>query len=338
MISLIIRIVKQMINDKRSLALILIVPVLLLSLLYLLLGDSSYVPKIAVNESFPSTILSELKNQDTEIIILESSENTEQLVKNNKVDAFLEINNVGIDIKMLEVNSVKVVKITDVIKKAMTNVNPTGSLTINYIYGQTNGSTFDNLGYMLLGVLSFFFVFLISGISFVRERTTGTMERLMLTPIKRSGVVAGYTLGFGIFAALQSVIIVLYTKYILKMEFVGSVPLVILIMILLAFTAVSMGALVSIFANSEFQVVQFIPVFIVPQIFFSGLIPVDTLPYGLSNLAYIMPVYYGCTALQNVLIKGFGIEKIWRYLLMLLIFIVILFIFNTLALKKYRKL
>lgn len=160
----------------------------------------------------------------------------------------------------------------------------------------------------------------------------------MLTPIKRSAVVTGYTLGFGIFAALQSVIIVLFTKYVLKMEFVGSVALVILIMILLAFTAVSLGALVSIFANSEFQVVQFIPVIIVPQIFFSGLIPVDTLPYGLSKLAYIMPVYYGCTALKNVLIRGFGIEKIWGYILMLSLFIVILFIFNTLALKKYRKL
>lgn len=159
MISLIIRIVKQMLNDKRSLALILIVPVLLLSLLYLLLGNSSYVSKIAVQDNFPNAILSELKNQNTKIVIWESGADTDQFLKDKKADAFLEINSTGFNIKMLEANSVKVVKITDVIKQAMSNVNPTGSLNINYIYGQTNGTTFDNLGYMLLGVFVFFLCF-----------------------------------------------------------------------------------------------------------------------------------------------------------------------------------
>ncbi|MDF2566932.1 MAG: transport system permease protein, partial [Oscillospiraceae bacterium] len=196
---------------------------------------------------------------------------------------------------------------------------------------------FNSLGYVLLGILSFFFVFIISGISFVRERSSGTLERLMLTPISRLSVVAGYTVGFGIFAAIQSILIILYTKYALGITFEGPLLLAILIMILLAFTAVSMGALVSIFANSEFQVMQFIPVIIIPQMFFSGLIPIDTLPFGLGKLAYIMPVYYGCTALENVMIKGFGIEQIWQYLLILLAFILVLFIINTLALKKYRK-
>jgi len=88
--------------------------------------------------------------------------------------------------------------------------------------------------------------------------------------------------------------------------------LCILIMILLAFTAVSTGTLISIFANNEFQVVQFIPIIIIPQIFFSGLIPIDTLPFHLEILSYIMPVYYGCTALHNVMVLNkYGI--IWLH-------------------------
>ena len=197
---------------------------------------------------------------------------------------------------------------------------------------------FDNMGYILLGVMSFFFVFLLSGVSFIRERTTGTLERLMLTPIKRYEVIVGYTLGFGIFAVLQSIVIVLYCQYVLHIQITGSVFLCILIMSLLALTAVSTGTLISIFANNEFQVVQFIPVIIIPQIFFSGLIPVDTLPFHLGILSYIMPVYYGCMALHDVMVKGFEITQIWDSLVALLVFIIVLSVINTFALKKYRKL
>jgi len=134
----------------------------------------------------------------------------------------------------------------------------------------------------------------------------------MLTPIKRYEVVSGLLLGFEIFAVIQSTVVVLYCQYVLHMQFTGFLMLCILIMILLAFTAVSTGTLISIFANNEFQVVQFIPIIIIPQIFFSGLIPIDTLPFHLEILSYIMPVYYGCTALHNVMVLNkYGI--IWLH-------------------------
>lgn len=335
MVSLIICIVKQMCNDKRSLALILVAPILMISLLYLLLGESSYKPNIGVNVDFKGEILKALKEQNVTVITLKEDTEIDAYLENNEVDAVVSMDKNKINIRMLQENSTKASKVTEALKKAVEKVNPIGSMNMSFVYGKTNGTLFDSLGYMLLGVLSFFFVFIISGMSFVRERTTGTMERLMLTPVSRIGVVAGYTLGFGIFAVLQSVLIVLFTKYILHMEYAGSVILSMLIMVLLSFTAVSLGALVSIFSNSEFQVMQFIPIVIIPQIFFSGLIPIDTLPFG---LAYIMPVYYGCMGLQNVLIKGAGVEKIWNYLFMLVVFIILLLIINTEALKKYRRL
>ena len=83
---------------------------------------------------------------------------------------------------------------------------------------------------------------------------------------------------------------------------------------------------------------QFIPLIVVPQMFFPGLITIDTLPYGLGNLSYFMPVYYGCSRLEKVMIKGFSIKDVWIDLCMLLVFILVFFVLNVFALKKYRKL
>lgn len=338
MISLILRIVKQMRNDKRSLAIILIAPILIMSLLFLLLGESSYEPIIGVNANFKGEILKTLEEQKVKIITLKEDTNIDVFLEENMADAVVSLDTNGINIRMLEENSTKASKITEALRKALEKINPVGSISMSFVYGKSDDTMFNSLGYLLIGFLSFFFVFIISGMSFVRERTTGTMERLMLTPISRIGLVSGYTIGYGIFATLQSVLIILFTKYILHMEYAGSIMLAILIMVLLSFTAVLIGALVSIFANSEFQVMQFIPIIIIPQFFFSGLIPIDTLPFGLGKLAYIMPVYYGCRGLKEVLIKGSGIENIWIYLSMLVVFIIILLIINTEALKKYRTL
>ena len=335
---IILRIIKQMANDKRTLALIIVAPLIILSLMYLLLGENSYQPMIGVKEGFPKAVSDALLKQDVRITTLAGSENTDVLLKNKKVDAVLSMDLTGLHLAMLEADGVKATKITQAMKEAMSSMLPIGKLDISFLYGGQNSTAFNSLGYVLLGVLSFFFVFIISGITFVRERESGTLERLMTTPVHRWQVVGGYTVGFGLFAAVQGVIITLFTKYVLGITFEGSLLLAILIMILLAFTAVSAGALVSIFANNEFQVMQFIPIFIIPQIFFSGLLSIETLPYGLGNLAYLMPVYYGCTGLKNVMVMGMGIMETAGYLLMLLGIIALFSFINILALKRYRSL
>lgn len=148
----------------------------------------------------------------------------------------------------------------------------------------------------------------------------------------------GYTAGYGVFAVIQAVLMVLYSIYVLGLSCAGSVGWVVLTMLLMAITAVSFGALISIFANSELQVVQFIPIVIIPQVFFSGLIPMDTIPYGLGNIGFITPVYYGCSAIKKVMVEGNGLAGIWPFLLGLAVYTLFLSVLNTLALKKYRKL
>ena len=359
-------------NDRRTLVLMIAAPILILSLLYLLLGEGSYIPKISVSNDFPAALLTELKKQDVEVSVLahdldmdidiggnidadaginsgtdtgavidtvsESDAYADALLKDKTTDAVVTIDKDGMHIRMLESGSSKAASVTAALKNAAAAVSPASSMNLSFVYGKVDSTSFNSLGYVLLGVLSFFFVFIISGISFVRERETGTLERLMATPIRRMSVVGGYTLGFGILAAVQSVLMILFSRYVLGMEFQGPVWLAMLIMVLLAFTAVSLGAFVSIFANNEFQVMQFIPLIIVPQMFFSGLITIDTLPYGLGNISYFMPIYYGCSGLEKIMIKGFGFEGIWKELCMLLAFILVLFALNVLALKKYRKL
>jgi ABC-2 type transport system permease protein len=109
-------------------------------------------------------------------------------------------------------------------------------------------------------------------------------------------------------------------------------------MFLLAIVAVEMGSLVSIFAGSEFQVAQFIPILIVPQIFFTGLIPLDRFPYHLGNLCYIMPMYYAALPVEELMKSGSlsGNNPLW--VCILLLWVVALFIANTLSLKRYRRL
>ncbi|MDR0416171.1 MAG: ABC transporter permease, partial [Propionibacteriaceae bacterium] len=151
-------------------------------------------------------------------------------------------------------------------------------------------------------------------------------------------VTAGYTAGYGLFAVVQAVLIVLYAIFVLGLTCAGQPAWVIVTMVLLAVAACSFGALISIFSRSEFQVVQFIPIVITPQVFFSGLIPLDTIPYHLGNLSYLFPIYYCCAAIKHVMLYGDGGSVIWPYLLALAAYTAALSALNTAALKRYRRL
>ena len=330
MFSIIKRILAQIINDKRSLAILFVAPILIFTLLYFILGDSGYVPKITVYNVSDSVLTGLEKSADVEVT--DSMPELKAFLESQGQDAIIWANQEGLHLYMLD-KSAKTSKVL----KAVQDLNAS-SIHINYEYETNSENQLDSLSFVFLGVISFFFVFILSGMSFVRERTNQTLERMLMAPIRRSTVIGGYTLGYGILSAIQSVVIFLFSVYVLKLHVEGSYILCTLIMIILSFAAVSVGALMSIFANNELQLVQFIPIVLIPQIFFSGLIPLDTIPYGLGNLCYLTPIYYGCAALQKVLIFGDGIDVIYPWILGLLGMIVVLFVLNTFLLKKYRRL
>jgi len=345
------RVIRQIAGDKRTVIMIIIAPMLILTLIYLLLGGTDYVPTIAYDRVSMSPFTDILRKYDVNTVDVTIDEEIfdaeSYLIENRDVDAvfyFSAAPSFGyahqsiftMHIVLYESGSSKSNAAMNTMHSALAGLL-IPNLEITFVVGSTDETMFDSLDYVFLGVISFFLIFIVSGMALVRERSAGTLERMLMTPVTRGGVVAGYTLGFGLFAVIQAVILVLFSLYVLGAHTQGSAVWVILIMLMLAITAVSFGQLISIFANTEFQVVQLIPIAIIPQIFFSGLIPLDTIPYGLGNLGYAMPVFYGCTAIKEVMRFGGGINTIWPYLLALLGYIAVLSILNITALKKYRK-
>ena len=214
----------------------------------------------------------------------------------------------------------------------------TQSKIINhYQYGNSDTNFFDKIVPILMGFFVFFFVFLISGMALLNERTSGTLNRLLATPVKRSEIVFGYMLSYGGLAIIQTLIIVLFTVWALKVEVVGNILYVILINFILALVALAFGILMSTFAKSEFQMMQFIPLVIVPQVFFSGIIPLDTMANGVKVISYILPLKYAGDALSGIVMSGNGFLQILPDIGILLVFLVILTVMNILGLKKYRK-
>lgn len=335
-----IRVIRQMRGDKRTLGLILFAPILMFTLIYFLLNDSAYVPSIAVRESeLPAAIVTALKAEEINLVDLDTiayDDERQMLIDHKEIDMVVTRQGTQIDTWILEA-TVKSAQALKALQNAMAAVPQAVTVQAHVVYND-GASAFQSLGFVFLAFLSFFFVFVISGMTLVRERTGGTLERLMMTPVRRWQVTAGYTLGYGIFAILQSALICVYVLYVLKMPCAGSAGLIFLIMLINAMVAVLFGAMVSIVATSEMQVVQFIPTLIIPQVFFCGLIPQDTIPLGLGNLGYITPVFYSAESIRRVLIEGAGLSVVWPYVLALAGYGAVLFIVNTLALKRFRTL
>lgn len=214
---------------------------------------------------------------------------------------------------------------------------PSYAVTSHYLYGSSSSTFFDTFLPVLLGFFVFFFVFLISGISLLNERTTGTLTRLLATPVRRGEIITGYLIGYGIFAVIQTLITVTFALTVFNIHMLGSVWVILLINFLLAMVALSMGIFISTFANSEFQMVQFIPIVIVPQVFFSGIISVTAMPDWLQWIAHIFPLYYGGEALMNVATRGDSLGAVSGDLWLLLLFAVAFTALNVVGLKRYRR-
>jgi len=213
----------------------------------------------------------------------------------------------------------------------------TPKITNHYVYGDKNTGYFSKMLPILMGFFVFFFVFLISGMALLKERTTGTLDRLLATPVKRSSIVFGYMLSYGVLAVIQTIVIVLTTVWLLGIEVVGSMASVVVINLILALVALAFGILLSTFANSEFQMMQFIPLVIIPQVFFSGIIPLDSMADWVKAISYIIPLKYSGEAVNDIIMRGTSIWNLGFDISILLIFLVGLTILNVIGLKRYRK-
>ena len=215
--------------------------------------------------------------------------------------------------------------VQQVLRDALGQAGP--AIESETIYGSDGDSEsrfFNAFAPALVGFVVFFLIFILTGISFLRERIGGTLERLLATPVRRLEIAVGYSLGFAIFATIQVALILFFVLGTLNIDLAdplpdinfglgvpiaGSPALAFVITLLLAISAVNLGIFLSTFARTEFQILQFIPLVIVPQGLLSGIFwPIDSLPGVLKPIAYLMPMTYGIDGLREVLIKGSGID------------------------------
>ncbi len=148
---------------------------------------------------------------------------------------------------------------------ALILVVPALLLTLMYYVFDRQAGVFDHVGLILLGVFPFVLMFLITSIAMLRERTTGTLERLLTTPMGKLDLLFGYAIAFGLVAAVQAAILTAIGYWAFGLTIAGSVWLVVLIAVADAILGMALGLLCSAFARSEFQAVQFLPLVVFPQ-------------------------------------------------------------------------
>jgi ABC-2 type transport system permease protein len=172
-------------------------------------------------------------------------------------------------------------------------------ILLRYVFN--SALVFSHVAPALLGVFPFLIMFLIASITTLRERTTATLERLMTLPIGRLDLLFGYALAFGAIAVVQVALAAGVSLSWLGLDLAGSVLMLLVIAVLDALLGMALGLFVSAFARTEFQAIQFMPVFVLPQILLCGLfIPRGDMGWLLRWLSDVMPLSYAVEALNRV--------------------------------------
>ncbi|GIN96669.1 transport permease protein [Siminovitchia terrae] len=337
--ALVKRILQQIGRDKRTLGLLVFAPILVLTMLHLVFNGDDYTPKIGLVNA-PEQIKDKMDLKGAKITDLEGEDQAKRLLSSRELDGYFVFDRMPSSVYLEGSDPLvngSAMKWMQKAFKPLQGPSEMADIEIHYLHGSADMSQFDYFGPVLLGFFVFFFVFIIAGVSFIRERTSGTLERLLSTPLRKWEIVIGYVVGFGVFTLFQATIIAAYSIYVLGMLIEGSFWYVLLIIVLLSLTALTLGILLSSFANNELQMIQFIPIVVVPQIFFSGLFNLETISDWLSWVGPLTPLYYAADALRDVMVRGYGVKEITLDLVAMLGFAVLFMVLNIGALRKYRK-
>lgn len=205
------------------------------------------------------------------------------------------------------------------------------------VYGQ-NAKFMDFLAPGIMSFAVFFLTTLLTILAFVSERKTGMLERLLSTPLKESEIVTGYALVYGIIGMIQTAILILIALFVFKITVVGNIFLAFFVIFLLAVLSLNFGILISSVASSEIQAVQMVPLIVLPTFLLAGIFwPVEAIPQWIRPLSYLMPAYYSVDALRSIFIRGWGFDRIYPNIIMMVVFSTIFIIGATLSLKKNRR-
>jgi ABC-2 type transport system permease protein len=218
---------------------------------------------------------------------------------------------------------------------ALILVVPAILLTLLRYMFDAQPATFDRIALVMLGVFPFTMMFLLTSVAMLRERTSGTLERLLTTPIGKLDILLGYGAAFAVAAAVQASVASALAYGLLGLDTVGSPWLVALIVVGNAVLGMALGLFVSAFARSEFQAVQFMPAVVLPQVLLCGLfVPREQMVGWLQAISDVLPMSYAVEALTEVGTQTTATPLMWRDLTIILAAAVIALMLGAATLRR----
>ncbi len=373
--ALTLRIVRQFLRDPRTLALVFLAPILVMTLLNLVLNNQTSTMALAVvlptaNDQATAVFNQNLKQalqQQATLSVSYISASAADSAINNDDDAGVLIFPANfasqlqqgkgaaesVTLKLDGSNPGTARALTTAVTALIQNltqratpssqsagapVTANAGPTVNSEYVPASSKDYtqtDSLAPLFIGLFAFFFIFLLTSVSFLRERSRGTIERLLISPLSRGELVLGYVLGFMIFAVVQSLLILLYVIFVLRVHYAGNLGLIFLITLALTVGSVNLGIFLSTFARNELQVIQFIPLVLVPQALLGGIFwSVNSLPVVLKQIAYVLPLTWANFGLKDVMLKGQGLETIWPDLVALVVFAALMVVLAAFTIRR----
>ncbi|VVB72416.1 ABC-2 family transporter protein [uncultured archaeon] len=338
-----LRVVRQLKRDRRTIGLITFAPIVLMTLFgYALSGDMRGVAIGVVDGGGHSALKSYLEGvKDFDILYLGSESDAERLISDGRIYGAVVLEpkevRVLLDAASLQISNAIQAAVAAGSQKEIASARGGSEsiVAIRYIFGY-DLEMMDTVGPAILGLVIFFFTFINAAISFTRERSQGTLEKFMVSPLSQVEMISGYVLGFSVFTLLQSATTLLVVVFGFGVPMRGNPLTALAVVLLLGAGSLVLGSFFSNFARSEFQVVQFIPLVITPQIVLCGVWwPLQSIPEFIRPISYLLPLTYAGDALRAVMLKGASITEIlYPDILALTIFFLVFFVAATLMLKR----
>ncbi|TMB95996.1 MAG: ABC transporter permease, partial [Chloroflexi bacterium] len=313
------RLMQQFRRDRRTLALLFVAPIVILALLGYMIRGSSAVPAVGVADQDQGPLggmfASALEHSNLISASRIQASDGDAKLKDGSLAAYIvfpsdfsqraQAGTIAPEVHLegsLPGTSVPVLQALQQALASVASSRPGAGLRfvpqVDYLYGGRTLDTLDYFGAAFIGLIVFFLVFVITIVAFLNERSLGTLERLMASPLRRGEIVLGYMLGFTILALVQSAEVLTFALAVLKVHNEGNVLLIFGLEALMALAAVNLGIFLSMFARTEFQAVQFIPLVVVPQFLLSGILfPVSTEPKPLQVVSDVLPLTYAVNGL-----------------------------------------
>ncbi|MHB8632915.1 MAG: ABC transporter permease [Thermoplasmatota archaeon] len=352
-----LKVFRSLRRDKRALALMMLAPVLQMMVIGFVFGATlSNVTTVVVNQDrgpAGAALLKELNHTLLDVHVGRSVKAAQDEVKAATAWAAIVIppgfsdalSNprapASIQVSVDGSNSQVVAAIDQDLARALRALAPPAASPIQVSQSLTYGEGAKYIDFFiaaLMGFAVFNFTAITTVTAFVTERTTGMLDRLRATPIASSEIVAGHAVAYGMVGTIQGSLVLATAVLFYGIKVEGPVWLAFLVVVLLAIASQALGMLLSAAAKRESQAIQMVPLIIIPAFVVSGtFVPIFSLPVWLRPLAYVIPIYWSSEALRSVLLRGWGLDRVWPHVLVLVLFAALFLGLSVLLLERQRR-